>query len=794
MFHLPAPLKKIETTCSWKGIKFQGPDSLRPETVDIDAAGPMFRITRPNKKHFLIFSPNYSPMQGNFQNQQTLILQFSGNPMIMHTFVFPSVELMESFMIFYLESVNSVSRMACDMAIPSFTFNECLMGLMPEEKSLSLLKVSLNQSSLCAVMEKEDAKGKKKHKSSHPVTTTLTFPLAKNIVAAPAFMWSPTLGNQVLMERTFMVKDISGKTELQVITQTPEAAMLWVIGVHLAIARASGVRMVPETPKPSPAPTTKPEAGIAPKEEPKAAPPPAQEVESEEPKLEERERKVSDIEVEIETEYLSIPTEDVEVSVESVKEPVPSAKEVNNKSRPRLMSRRAGNNETKEDKRPRISFLPDGPTPGLLMKEYKEFLKSHQPVHPEKVVMPDLKTILVDTSRESVTLDNTSIDAQIQHALDCLSVMDDEKIQTNLYEKVETSTLVENILKQYDFDEKIDFDSLIDFGAFPAYDKMELVDSVSPFTPFVNDLSAVVESINLMDTKVLYYDNETSRKLVFLVASLLLNGLKGLKELSNRELLIPAMRELQEFCPGFKDIVDRASKESDVASQASVIASMLLNTNNLVPFLKQVTKHDSWISKYYHVSAQIASESLIDMTIAMLTPVMSSVEFLLGERPRAVSGADASDVSKFITSPAFGYLEMSEVNSEEQLVSALSKQLLYGVKQSKSQGYGILPPEFQFIVAVAKQKHASNDTNWQQFVDETTAISDQALSSANRQNLHEDWIRSSLNHGNLLPRLLYLVLSKDVVADFYHEYASMRDPYRANYVIRQVARVLKSSQ
>ena len=415
-------------------------------------------------------------------------------------------------------------------------------------------------------------------------------------------------------------------------------------------------------------------------------------------------------------------------------------------------------------------------------------------MHPEKVVMPDLKTILVDTSRDSVRLDNTSIDAQIQHALDCLSVMDDEKIQTNLYEKVETSTLVENILKQYDFDEKIDFDSIIDFGAFPAYDKTELVDPVSPFTPFVNDLSAVVESINLMDTKVLYYDNDTSRKLVFLVASLLLNGLKGLKELSNRELLIPAMRELQEFCPGFKDIVDRASKESDVASQASVIASMLLNTNNLVPFLKQVTKHDTWISKYYHVSAQIASESLIDMTIAMLTPVMSSVEFLLGERPRAVSGADANDVYTFITSPAFGYLEMSEVNSEEQLVTALSKQLLYGVKQSKSQGYGILPPQFQFIVAVAKQKHASNDTNWQQFADETTAISDQALSSANRQDLHEDWIRASMNHGNLLPRLLYLVLSKDVVADFYHEYASMRDPYRANYVIRQVARVLKSSQ
>lgn len=407
--------------------------------------------------------------------------------------------------------------------------------------------------------------------------------------------------------------------------------------------------------------------------------------------------------------------------------------------------------------------------------------------------MPDLRTILVDTARDSVKLDAFSIDEQIQHAIDCLSVMDEEKIDTNTYEQIETNELIESVLSQYEFDEKLDFESVVDFSAFPSYDKSLLINPPGPQIPFVSEITTVVESINLMETKVIYYDSTPSRKLVFLVASLFLNGLKGLKELTNRKLLMRAMRELLEFCPSFAYIVDRASKEPDVASQASVMACMLLNSDDLVPFLKQVIKHDAWISKYWRVSAQIASETVIDMIVALLTPVMSSIDFILGERTTVIAEAHPDDVYKFITGPAFGYLEMSEVNSEEELITALSKQLLYGVKQTKIKGYG-LPVQFQFVVAVAKQNRNTSDPNWMRFVEETLAISDQAARFASRQDLHEDWLRSSFNHGNLLTRFLYLILSQEVVADFYNEYSSMRDPYRANYVLRGIARVLNRTR
>jgi len=82
------------------------------------------------------------------------------------------------------------------------------------------------------------------------------------------------------------------------------------------------------------------------------------------------------------------------------------------------------------------------------------------------------------------------------------------------------------------------------------------------------------------------------------------------------------MKSISTYIVGFDEIVQRASQEFSIASQASIIAVKLLNSQMLIQFLREVQKHDQWVSKYYRCSAQIASESLISNILTLLTSTM----------------------------------------------------------------------------------------------------------------------------------------------------------------------------
>ena len=101
--------------------------------------------------------------------------------------------------------------------------------------------------------------------------------------------------------------------------------------------------------------------------------------------------------------------------------------------------------------------------------------------------------------------------------------------------------------------------------------------------------------------------------------------------------------------------------------------------------------------------------------------------------------------------------------------------------------------EFKFICEVASQKLEIGSTDWKEFVEQTKTLNEGGFmkGQAKMDAMHEVWLKKAVACGKILPWLMYLVLSKNVVTKYYNEDSSMADPFRANYIVRQVARFLK---
>jgi hypothetical protein len=334
----------------------------------------------------------------------------------------------------------------------------------------------------------------------------------------------------------------------------------------------------------------------------------------------------------------------------------------------------------------------------------------------------------------------------------------------------------------------VNFDSFFRFVDFPTFDRFDFVDPPPPLTYFVSALTDLVEQINSSGTRIICSDTDIGSMFVFLIASLLLNGLRPAG-------LLPAMAAFQSFFPGFDEIVRPAEQEADQHTQGSIIAARILNANCALPFLRTVMRKESWVAVFYHKSAQIACDTVLEMAVMSLEPVMNSVEFVLTDVPDIVTKAAPALVQRFVTVPAFPYLELEECTSPDELVPFISRQLTYGLRPKRMKAFSLHVPQFHFILEVANCQFEFTNEELLSFIAFTRKLAEEGTARASvsllkKQNTHELWIAEALRRHVLPTWLLFLVVSRSVVTEYYEEDATWCDLYRANRFVAQVYRIV----
>jgi hypothetical protein len=285
----------------------------------------------------------------------------------------------------------------------------------------------------------------------------------------------------------------------------------------------------------------------------------------------------------------------------------------------------------------------------------------------------------------------------------------------------------------------------------------------------------LVETLNASGARTVYDDTEVGVMFVFLLASLLLNRL--------RVPLERALTAFQPLFPGFGEIIAHSIGETDPTVQAIIVAIRLLNGSCVLPFLRRARKHDSWVLTHYHPSAPIASDSILETAITLFAPVMNNTEFMLAERPDILGTIDPDLFQRLVSCPAMGHVEIDDCRAPQTLVPFLSNQLIYGMKFRKMRP-GRITPQFGFVFDVANA--GGPGEAFATFVKVTRQIAEDARIAVP----HETWIAEGIRRGVLATWLMYLVVARPVVEDWYDEEGTMRDFFRANYVVAQVYRIL----
>lgn len=771
-FALPEAFFVLGSSNIWEGVEFTDVGASKSWVGDIFSIGPIFRVTGRNKGPVIMFAPNFRHDLSEMK-QNIMKLCFSLDASLFYVLKFQDNALLMEFLKFFTESQVAVCDLAYDL---SFTgvglLEEEVQGMLPGSSSFHGVLAQLWDTEISFVR-----KTKKKQVST--TAKRFSFDLRGNMVASLLLPKNARKKARKIGQAAdaFAIFDGTARNDVFLVMPSEKTAIKWILATHISQLRS---RMTPAEKRACAQRIGKEKTKT---EEPVAIVPimiESVEIAPESPVDAPAENSTLD---EVRHELPKVETVDVRpvVADRAGARSPPGRRRVIAKRQGRIMVMSPVSN------RDRPTFLPDGRTNGSVERWYDAFVEDFQVVTPEPIVIPTWRSLAVGVDLEKASCEERDVERMIAAVV---VELQDEQSELETMTRATTDEIVAATLARYDPDQPVDFSTVIDFASFSAgVSASDLADAPCPETPFVTEITSVAEQIRARDTNILSIDMNVSKKLVFMVASLLLNGLRGFRGLSDKDCLLPAMREFAKYFSGFEEIVTRASGEADVAGQASVIAELLLNRKDVVPFLRQILRRDTWVEKYYRPSAQIASETVVEMMAVLLTPIMTSSNFSLTVNPKVVVNTSADFVFLYIDVPAFGYLEMASVATKQELVAALSDQLMFGMKCEKSSRSDGPSAPFMFIYDVASQTDVTRTADWDVFAVATKKLMEERPSTG--IPLHETWLQLALDNGDIVKWLLYLILSRSIVEKYFNGVAAFRDMYRANYILTRVARFAK---
>ncbi|OHT16942.1 hypothetical protein TRFO_12831 [Tritrichomonas foetus] len=433
------------------------------------------------------------------------------------------------------------------------------------------------------------------------------------------------------------------------------------------------------------------------------------------------------------------------------------------------------------------TFLPNGPsTKPIAAPKLERVVNVLKDIRkPEKPTIPDFSLYIDDLKKPPPQLASKSIEAVLDKAISSLAEFDNDfsfKSSTNDNFMTENSIIIQNTLSHF---EELKIDDFSCFGAAELEARSIIETPQPPNSHFLHQLSIVIEQLNSQELTDVYLDSNVGLDLAQLFASLWLNGLKG-------ESLIPAFTEFLMFVPNLSKTVDRASKETDKLCQASIISAFLLNTTWIVPVLREIKRRDRWITKYYYESALINSENDLDLILSLLVPIMNHVKFRISVRSSILSTASIEFMTRYILTPAYGYLEVQPYLNNAEMLTAISNQFGYGLKNYAKIKIGQGTPQISFIMDVVSNWRGKKDEDFELFSKTSQFIFGQFTIGQKNTQLN-DFIKFAMEKNMLAKWLIYLLHSRSVAEKYYEEESLFRDSGRAYHVIAAIIKFSKVS-
>jgi hypothetical protein len=730
-FALPAPFDCLSKSFMWEGsISLSAHQSNRFKDVDVYAIGPIFRFTARHSTGIPLFllSAQFPPYQKPSQ-PDILFLASIRQGMVQHRLRFRSMDVLEIFRSFYIDSWNTIDSLVADWSVPDYSLSEQVCAILPGDKNPTAIDLQIVlKDSFYSLRGLENVKSRRMSGKKGFGGKTFEVSLSPGILAVPVVKFPSALGPASHSPCCFRVLDAATSTrppwDLFVMSRSFLMALKWVLTLYVCSKRTG---MEP------PRPVAEPEVV-----------------------------QTTPIEIEV-----SLPAEVTDIVASQ--EPTRQAVQVR-----RSLSR--GRVSCSAAECPRATFLPNGLRDSPMHIRLQGFHQSFHPRAPKHVVLPDVSYLFA--SQAVRVLDRRLCERQ----LDVVSRMiasDDlsgDPLPT-------TADLMGAFLRQRS---EVDFGEFFHFPDFPDFDAALFLHPPPPQTPFLTAIMAVVERINSSGTRTCYIEDENSVLLAFLVASLLLNGL--------RSGLMSAMRDFEALLPGFDRIVAAACAETDPNSQASLIAVRLLNEHVVVQFLRKVRKHDAWVRRFYWKGAQIASDIVVETAMTLLNSTISRIEFSLAEKKDIVAIAQTQMVERFVVVPAFAFLELDDITADDELAAAVGRQLLYGMKKKKLKSFSRQAPQFNFILAVAARHYDVESEALARFIAQTKKVAEEGTGGILKKQTHlELWIAEGIRQRCLATWLLFLIVATPIVNKWYMYDATLRDPFRANHFVRAVYRTLKKA-
>ena len=309
---------------------------------------------------------------------------------------------------------------------------------------------------------------------------------------------------------------------------------------------------------------------------------------------------------------------------------------------------------------------------------------------------------------------------------------------------------------------------------FPEFKVDEMQKAEQPVRPLITEMAQILQEIQSQaEGKV--HEGIHADRLCFLVAAVLLNGFKG-------KSFGMAIADMERNVTGLSDARGLLRGYDDLNEQASRLAIWLINTNALLPLLRAVLRDDVWQNKYYEVTSYMHDDGTVEMIFYLLSSALKVQEFDIAVRNTIVQRASQEDRETFLDTVPYPYMEFDTIdaelkgeNLEEKIVEVTMNQLNIGKKYNWS-----------VFSDFASKNGSILNMDCREFI---TMIRGVKWNMDDAKRI-EELVKAGVNKGKIDIFFAFLVMSVKITQKYYASDSSLRDMYRAAYVISSLTRLM----
>jgi len=399
---------------------------------------------------------------------------------------------------------------------------------------------------------------------------------------------------------------------------------------------------------------------------------------------------------------------------------------------------------------------------------------------PEVLTLPDFTTlssriidISFDINQDSM---NRQIDTIFSDSLDQIVIngLDDFQEQT-----------IDAIISQYQTK-----DYLIGESEFEDFILNHSNSHSICSTIFRNELDNLMISILTLKEGYIH-DESLCKSFVFLISSLLLNGLKNFNDIRSPAPLFEALRELSGKIPSLDIVISKAieTESRNQSNQPFALSLGLIEKDCLLPLLFECYHNSLWVEKYYYTSSMIANRNeLSSSIIPLIRKLVFSFQFNTDIRINVEQYQDK--ISSLCYIPPFFYQEFertlySNLNQPENIVELMKRTLMLGLKSEGILMMKNVRDPWKFVTNTLS--NPINNANWQLF---SQTISE--IQSSKSSDKLKDFIQIGIQKKALHYWFYFLILSKNQIEEFYQQAAPMADRSISSRLLKSLIIMINS--